>query len=300
MSSLIVHETPELRSPRIVAGFSGWANAGEVSSGAVSYLKGKLNPVKYAEIDPEPYFDFTNSRPHAVIKDGVIRSIEFTTNQFFYWTNPTGEHDLVLFLGAEPHLQWRQFADDFFAAFQESEPDEVILLGSFYDSTPHTRDPIVSAAVNDSAMRAQLEEFDLQFTDYEGPVSIHSVLEHACLEMGIPSISLWTGTPHYLPTANPRAWRSVLEKLVPMLGLDLDLQDLRRRGERLNKQVEQALAQNPKLRRYVRQLESALEGEGRPGGRGAPAARRDYQGAGGLSAGAAAGRPRLLTPGTQP
>ena len=79
------------------------------------------------------------------------------------------------------------------------------------------------------------------------------------MEMGIPSISLWTGTPHYLPTANPKAWRAVLDRLLPILGIDLDLQDLHRREDRLNKQVEQALSQNPKLQRYVRQLENALE-----------------------------------------
>jgi proteasome assembly chaperone (PAC2) family protein len=259
MSSLISSESPELRKPKVVAGFSGWANAGEVSSGAVSYLKSKLNPIKYAELDPEPFYDFTNARPYGVIAEGVIKSLKFTSNEFFYWENSAGEHDLILFLGTEPHLRWRQFAEDFFAAFQESDPDELILLGSFYDSTPHTRDPVVSAAVNDSAMRDTLSEFDLQFTDYEGPTSIHSVLEHACIELGIPSISLWTGTPHYLPTANPRAWRAVLDKLLPILGIDLDLQDLRRRGDRLNKQVEQALSQNPKLRKYVRQLESALQ-----------------------------------------
>ena len=53
-------------------------------------------------------------------------------------------------------------------------------------------------------------------------------------------------------------WRAVLRRLLPILGLDLDIQDLRRRGDRLDKQVEQALEQNPKLKRYVRQLESNL------------------------------------------
>ena len=44
-----------------------------------------------------------------------------------------------------------------------------------------------------------------------------------------------------------------------MLGIQLDLQDLKRKGERLVQQVNQALVQNPKLRQYVRQLERAIE-----------------------------------------
>ena len=258
MSNLIISETPELRKPKVLAGFSGWANAGEVSSGAVSYLKRKLNPTKFAELDPDPFYDFTNTRPYGKISEGVIKSLDFVTNEFYYWENLYGEHDLILFLGTEPQLKWRSFTDDFFAAFQDHDPDELILLGSFYDSTPHTREPIVSAAVNDSGARDDLAEFDLQFTDYEGPTSIHAVLEHACAELGIPSISLWTGTPHYLPTANPKAWRAVLRRLLPILDVELDIRDLVRRGDRLDKQVEQALEQNPKLKRYVRQLESNL------------------------------------------
>ena len=258
MSNLIMLENPELRKPKVLAGFSGWANAGEVSSGAVSYLKSKLNPTKFAELDPDPFYDFTNTRPYGKISEGVIKSLDFVTNEFYYWENLYGEHDLILFLGTEPQLKWRTFTEDFFAAFQDQDPDELILLGSFYDSTPHTREPIVSAAVNDSGARDDLAEFDLQFTDYEGPTSIHAVLEHACAELGIPSISLWTGTPHYLPTANPKAWRAVLRRLLPILDLELDIRDLARRGDRLDKQVEQALEQNPKLKRYVRQLESNL------------------------------------------
>ncbi len=258
MSNLIMLETPELRKPKVLAGFSGWANAGEVSSGAVSYLKSKLNPTKFAELDPDPFYDFTNTRPYGKISEGVIKSLDFVTNEFYYWENLYGEHDLILFLGTEPQLKWRSFTDDFFAAFQDHDPDELILLGSFYDSTPHTREPIVSAAVNDSGARDDLAVYDLQFTDYEGPTSIHAVLEHACAELGIPSISLWTGTPHYLPTANPKAWRAVLRRLLPILDLELDIRDLVRRGDRLDKQVEQALEQNPKLKRYVRQLESNL------------------------------------------
>lgn len=46
-----------------------------------------------------------------------------------------------------------------------------------------------------------------------------------------------------------------------MLGIQLDLQDLKRKSERLVQQVNQALVQNPKLRQYVRQLERAIEAQ---------------------------------------
>ena len=42
MENLVLYETPELRSPYLVAGFKGWPNAGEVSTRTVGYLRDKL------------------------------------------------------------------------------------------------------------------------------------------------------------------------------------------------------------------------------------------------------------------
>ncbi|MFQ5933378.1 MAG: PAC2 family protein [Dehalococcoidia bacterium] len=261
MENLRFLEMPTLKSPNVAVGFSGWANAGEVSSGAISYLISKLRAVKYAELEPDPFYDFTKTRPIGTISGGVEQGFEFITSEFFYWQTPEGEHDLVLFLGSEPHLRWKEYTECFFAAIDRFEPARLYVLGSFYDSTPHTRPSVVSAAVGDVEDKAKLEEHALLFTDYKGPTSIHSMLQHACRERGIPSLGLWTGTPHYLPTANPKAWEAMLTRLLPMLEIKLDLSDLKRRGEQLDRQVNQALVQNPKLHQYVRQLEEAIEAQ---------------------------------------
>ncbi|MEE9198977.1 MAG: PAC2 family protein, partial [Dehalococcoidia bacterium] len=193
--------------------------------------------------------------------EGVMERFTFVSNEFFYWQNLEGEHDLVLFLGTEPHLRWKEYTQAFFSVFEEYEPAQLFLIGSYYDSTPHSRSPNVSAALTDADMKALLEEHDVQFTDYQGPTSIHSMLQHACQERGMPSLGLWCGTPHYLPTANPKAWEAILARLLPILGIELDLEDLKGRTQQLEKQIDQALTQNPKLKRYVRQLEDAIEAQ---------------------------------------
>ncbi|MFQ5873325.1 MAG: PAC2 family protein [Dehalococcoidia bacterium] len=261
MEILRILETPSLRSPHVVAGFSGWANAGEVSTGTVSYLRAKLKAVKYAELEPDPFYDFTTTRPTTTISEGVVQRFSFVSNEFFYREVSDGQHDLVLFLGAEPNLRWKEYTEGFFAAIDQFEPAQLCVLGGYYDSTPHTRPPTISAALSDPKTKADLEEYDLQFTDYQGPTSIHSMLQHACQERGMPSIGIWSGTPHYLPTANPKAWEAVLTRLLPIVGIELDMQDLQRRGQQLDRQVNQALVQNPKLRQYVQQLEQAIEAQ---------------------------------------
>ncbi len=261
MDSLQFLEMPDLRSPSVVVGFSGWANAGEISSGTVGYLRKRLKAVKYAAIDPELFYDFTSVRPQGRISGGVEQEFQFVSNDFYYWQVPHADNDLVLFLGTEPQLRWKEFTNCFFSAIEPFEPVRLCVLGSYYDSNPHSRPTQVSAAVNDAAYKADLEDHDVHFTDYRGPASIHSMLQHACRERSMPSFGLWSGTPHYLPTANPKAWRAVLNRLLPILGIDLDLDDLRRRGEQLDRQVAQALVQNPKLRDYVKQLEESIEAE---------------------------------------
>ena len=261
MSYLRMLEKPDLRTPHVVVGFSGWANAGEVSSGTVSYLRSNLNTVKFAELEPDPFYDFTTVRPNTKITEGVIRQFAFVSNEFFYLQNPHDERDLVLFLGAEPHLRWKEYTNAFFSAFEQYKPTQLSLIGSYYDSTPHTHPSNVAAAVTDDSMKTVLEKHDVHFTDYQGPASIHSMVQQGCQERGLPSLSLWCSTPHYLPTANPKAWQEVLIRLLPILGIELDLEELRRRGKQLERNINQALLQNPKLHQYVRQLEQAVEAQ---------------------------------------
>jgi hypothetical protein len=51
-----IHYRPEMRGARMVLGFSGWMDGGEVSTGTVDYLAGKLNARKLAGIVPGPFY----------------------------------------------------------------------------------------------------------------------------------------------------------------------------------------------------------------------------------------------------
>ena len=58
MDHLHALEKPSLTNPNVVVGFSGWANAGDISTGPISYLNTRLQAVKYAEIKPDIFYDF--------------------------------------------------------------------------------------------------------------------------------------------------------------------------------------------------------------------------------------------------
>ena len=61
---LILHERPTLRSPVLVAAFRGWNDGGQGASLAGSFLARAWRAERFAEIDPELFFDFQATRPH--------------------------------------------------------------------------------------------------------------------------------------------------------------------------------------------------------------------------------------------
>src|SRR5215210_368821 len=95
---LVIDEEPELRSPTLIAAFAGWPDAGEVASGSMRYLLRKLRGRKFAAIEPEEFYDFTETRPHTKLVHPWQREITWPSNEFHY-VRGGSESDLVLFLG---------------------------------------------------------------------------------------------------------------------------------------------------------------------------------------------------------
>ena len=85
---LIVDELPEMRAPTLIASFAGWPDAGEVSSGSMRYLLRKLKPKKFAGIEPEIFYTFTEVRPQTTIVAPYQREIKWPSNEFHYWRGP--------------------------------------------------------------------------------------------------------------------------------------------------------------------------------------------------------------------
>ena len=83
---LNIYKRPKLNTPRMLLGFSGWMNGGDVSTGTVKCFIEKLGAERFANIEPEGFYiySFPGSmeitalfRPHTKIKDGLIKSFRF-------------------------------------------------------------------------------------------------------------------------------------------------------------------------------------------------------------------------------
>ena len=217
MSDLVHYEAqlPDLaglRDPLLIAGFGGsW---GTSAAEALRELVEHWEAQPLAFVDPQPFFDFTVRRPHVRMvededADPGTRAIDWPTNEF-YLARPEGAaRDLVLLVGSEPQLRWRQFIDAVIAAMERFGVSESLMLGAYRAATPHSRPLPVQLYSRDAALGMQ---FGLvpQTWSYEGPAGITTPLAVACEERGWSSSSLLAAAPFYVaveapPLRRPRA-----------------------------------------------------------------------------------------------
>jgi proteasome assembly chaperone (PAC2) family protein len=250
---LIVHERPGLRSPVLVAAFRGWNDGGQAASLAAGYLAKLWNAQRFAEIDPEGFFDFQVTRPHVSLVEGVTRKIEWPETAFRHASLPGSERDAVLLTGNEPNVRWKAFTGLIVDVAKDLHVELVVTLGSLLADVPHTR----AAPVTGSASDAELvERLGLETSRYEGPTGIVGVLHDACRTAGLPSASLWAAVPHYVSLApSPRAAQALVNRLAGLLGVEIDTEELREAGEAYAEQVSAAVATDEETQAYVEELE---------------------------------------------
>ena len=101
---LRISERPELRRPVLVAALRGWNDGGQGASLAAGYLARAWSAARFADVDPEGFFDFQATRPHVSLVEGLTRQIDWPDNAFFHARVPGTERDAVLLLGPLYHL----------------------------------------------------------------------------------------------------------------------------------------------------------------------------------------------------
>jgi predicted ATP-grasp superfamily ATP-dependent carboligase len=250
---------PELRDPLLVLAFEGWNDAGESATTAARHLAAQLGAAPLAEIDPEPFFDFTVRRPLVRVEDGVVQQIEWPTCRFLYAA--TGEsREVVIGLAIEPHLQWRLYTEQVLALAKALHVRRAVLLGAYLADVLYSRPVGVTAVASHAAL---LDRHGLEPTRYEGPTGMVGLLGWELRQRGVETIALWAGLPHYINvTPNPRGALALLECAAPLLDAKLDLEPLRSAARDCEQRMSQMVAGDPELAEYVRELKRREFGSG--------------------------------------
>src|SRR6266508_4136224 len=144
MDELRVSSRPELTSPVLIAAFRGWNDGGQGASLAAGFLARSWNAARFADIDPESFFDFQATRPHVSLVDGVTRQIDWPDNAFYEAKPDELGRDAVLLLGVEPSLRWRGFTELVVGLAKDLGVELVVTLGALLADVPHTRPATVT------------------------------------------------------------------------------------------------------------------------------------------------------------
>ena len=257
MSELNVSFRPELRRPVMVAAFRGWNDGGQGASLGAAYLAKQWGAARFAEIEPEAFFDFQAVRPHVSLEEGLTRKLEWPENTFLHAPIPELDRDAVILLGVEPNLRWKTYSRLVLELAQDLGVELVVTLGSLLADVPHTRPAPVSAAASDASL---VEELGVEPSRYEGPTGIVGVLLDACRREGIPSVSLWAAVPHYVSLApSPRAALALCRRLGELVGTDIDVAELDQAAEEYSEQVTEAVASDAETAAYVEELERRVD-----------------------------------------
>jgi len=265
-AKLKIYDRPKFKDPRLLLGFSGWMDGGDVSTGTVKCFIDKLGARKIADIDPEGFYIYSFPgmmevtamfRPHTRIEDGLVKAYEVPHDSFF----ASEEEDLILFLGKEPNLNWEEFGDCIFSLCSEFDIGMIYFIGSVSGLVPHTREPRLFCSTSNERLKEAFGHYGVNYSNYEGPASIVTYLTARCSEEDVGMVSLVATVPAYVQGTNPKCVEAVARRLVGMLGLRVDLDDMTPISEDFERKLSHVVQTQADLAENIQKLEEDYDNE---------------------------------------
>ncbi len=248
--------SPNLHNPLLLVAFEGWFDAGECATGALAWMRERSEARRVCHIDPEEFFDFQESRPNIEITPQGERRIRWPGAEC-HVVPAAPPHDLVLLSGVEPRMRWRKFCEGVTNIALELGCQMVVTLGAMVAGVSHSRDASVkgSAANGDLAARLGLDS-----PSYQGPTGIIGTLHDALDRASLPVVSLRVGVPHYVAgPPNPKGTRALLAHFETVTGVPTGYRELDSNVQTWEQRVNEAVARDPEIVSYIRQLEEEAD-----------------------------------------
>lgn len=261
-----IYKRPKLEKPKLLLGFSGWMDSGEVSTGTVRHFVEALDAEMIAEVKDEGFYiesfpgtmDFAAMfRPYTKIRNGLVTKFEWPKNLFFC----DESNNLIFFIGREPNFRWKSFSDCIFSVCTEFGVEEIYFVGSIAGLVPHTREPLYSCSVSDEQFKQTFEKYGTRFSNYNGPASIVTYLTANAPEYGISMATLVATVPAYVQGNNPICIESVIRHIGTLLNVHIDMKKLRGASEEFERRLNEVVDGEPELARHIRRMEENYDNE---------------------------------------
>jgi proteasome assembly chaperone (PAC2) family protein len=256
-AGILIDRLPGLKDPVLIAGFDGWGNALNVSSGMAAYLARSLDGHEFGRLNSDLFYRFDENRAQVTIEGGLLKSISTPGGKFYAIHTGPGQSDLIILRADEPNLRWFQFVDELARLCQRTGVKTLISLGSMYDNVLHT-DRIISAVVSVDELIERLIQKHIRLVDYQGPSAIHSIIQSELPKHDVSCISLWCHCPYYLQGTTHFGLLAHLADVLSFIGdFAVDSTNLELSWKQLEEQIQTLIDKNPELQNMIRELRKA-------------------------------------------
>jgi len=262
---------PELREPHVLATLRPWVDVNNVGSLTLDGLEAQFGAKELAKLArPGNFFDFTRYRPTLYFERDV-RLLKIPNTILSYAPREKG-NDLIFLRLLEPHALAEVYVDSILKLFKTFKVKRYCLLGSMYDSVPHTKPLLVNGRATGKEAEQDLKRAGVQPSNYQGPTTITSLIAQKGSELGMEAISFIVSLPQYINVDEDYLGKVRLMEILNLLyDIPIDKKDFEKAARQRNL-INQKVETTPELQKILPHLENIYklriaqkEGERMPG-----------------------------------
>jgi hypothetical protein len=247
----------------LVAGLTGFADAGGVVTQLSEYFVDSVDQRLIATFDADVLLDYRARRPTIHFDEDHVSDYQAPQLALYLAKDEIGQQFLVL-TGFEPDFQWNRFADAVLQLISRYKVKTTTWVHAIPMPSPHTR-PI---GVTVSGNRVELiDSMSIWKPNTRAPANALHLVEYRLQELDHPTVGFVLLVPHYLAdTEYPDAAVKALESISAATGLVFPTDTLRTEGKEFLTKIDAQLETNQELARLVGTLEERHDSymEGNP------------------------------------
>lgn len=236
----------------LVAGLTGFADAGGAVSQLSQYLLDTLERTVVASFDNDALLDYRARRPTIYFDQDHLSDYRPAKLELYLAKDELGQPFLLL-TGYEPDFQWERFSAAVLRLVEKFEVKSTTWVHAIPMPVPHTRSIGVTVSGNRSEL---IDSLSVWKPHTQVPANAMHLIEFRLQELGHPTSGFVLLIPHYLAdTEWPSAAVTALESVSAATGLIFPTDRLREEGREFVAKIDSQVESNQDLARLVGTLE---------------------------------------------
>ncbi len=254
----LLEPLPECNEPYVVATLRPWIDVNNVGTLVLNELESRFEAVELGTLaKPGNFYDFTRYRPTVHIEEG-IRDFSIP-NTSIHLAKREGQNDLLLLRLLEPHVHAEYYISSVLKLLTTFKAKRYILLGSMYDTVPHTRPLLVSGYGMGETARQEVKRVGALPITYHGPSTMANLITQKAAESGIETLVFIASLPQYVVLEEDYLGKLRLMEILNMLyNIPVDKQDFEKALEQ-RKMVEEKVENSTEVKILLPQLENVYD-----------------------------------------